>query len=150
MKRIAGSTFLLLVLAMVSSCATRKVQKANEKIHLIEKGVIDRKAPGDKVYISFPGRAKDRPKSRTKIYRGTKGATVAVPFDSLGNATGFLVDCPEITEREKYYSELDYKLKLKATERAFNEMMIKQGKSFGLWAISIITVGWVVRGFFKK
>lgn len=147
--------YLLMLLAVllmlaVSGCSTRKVEKRNDRIKITEKGTIDRKIPGDHVSYEFPKSPKDRPRSRTETYRGKRGASVEVPFDSTGNATGFAADCPDITERETYDREMDYKLKLKQTERAFAEMAIKEGKSLLLWMTAIISAAWVIRGFFKK
>ena len=141
---------LLLAAMTFNGCATRKVNKDNTKIHLVEQARIERKSPGDRVYIEYPRTPNERPKGVTQTNKGTKGAETRTTFDQTGTITRIETDCPEINEIEQRNREWDYKKKEKDSERSFNTEIAKLGSKTLIWIAGIFAVAWVARGFIKK
>ena len=134
----------LLILLLCSSCSIlkdRAVDKAKEKIRLIDKTVISEKAPGDNVTILLPAplSSPQRPKATIKTYNGEKGAKLSVQFDTTGLVNRIDSDCPEIDKIEQKNIELDYALKTKEVESKAN---IELANTIGKWsAITLIPIG---------
>lgn len=143
--------FCIFLIFSLAGCGTiRSTSKSNEKFHLRDLGIIERKAPADRVYIALPLTPKDRPKDTTQTYHGKKGSKTDVTFDKDGNVTNIITDCPEINELEQKNLELDYSKQEKDSERKFNIELAKIGQSTILWLGGIFAVAWVVRGIFSK
>lgn len=138
------SMVFLWCILLLTACSTRKVERTKERIKLVDKGTIERTAPGDRVYITLPATPNERPKDTTRNYKGEKGARTDVDFNGSGTVTGIRTDCPEINEWEQKNLVLDYDLKEKNIERTFNEMVIKEIKGLLLWMTGIVSMAWVV------
>lgn len=110
----------IILLFFFSSCATRKVQLQKERIHFVDKSVIETKSPGDKVFITLPNTPKDRPKAITKRYEGNNGAKTDVTFDENGNVTSISSDSPEINTRSENDIKYEQMTKDKQSQRQFN------------------------------
>ena len=139
--------FLIIALLSLSSCATRKVNKTRENLKIIDRGIVQTTSPGDKVYITIPAKPNERPKATTQTYTGNQGASTDIDFNEEGKVTAIRTDCPEIDKLEQKNLQLDYDYREKNSERAFNEMAIKTGKSTLLWMTAIISLAWVARGW---
>ena len=145
-----ANPYLIFVVALLlSCCATRKVNKDNTKIHLVEQARIERKAPGDRIYIEYPRTPNERPKGMTQTNKGSKGAETRTTFDETGTITRIETDCPEINEIEQRNRELDYQKKEKDSERSFNTEIAKLGSKTLIWIAAIFAVAWVVKGLVK-
>ena len=132
----------------LGSCATRKVEKERKRIQLMDKGTIEKKSPGDVIFIPAPRVPNDR--KPVELYSGQKGATARLNFDEGGVLRDGIINCPEIDELEQKNLELDYTSREKKSERAFNEMALKEIKSTVIWLTLIISLAWVARGFILR
>lgn len=141
---------ICLTISLAACGTTRNVSKTNERIKLVDKGVVQRTAPGERVYITIPATPNERPRSQTKTYSGEKGSRTDVTFDQDGTVTNINTDCPEINELEQKNLELDYSKQEKDSERKFNMELAKIGQSTILWLGGIFAVAWVVKGIFAK
>lgn len=134
------------LITLATGCATRRVEKSQERVKLFETSQIRRTAPGDRVYIEMPRTPNERPRSTTKTYRGARGAVSDVVFDSVGQVSAIRTDCPEIDEHEQRNTELEYELRTKNSERSMNVELAKTAKSTFIWLAIIFATAWVLRG----
>tara|TARA_R110002050_G_scaffold69507_2_gene150335 strand:+ start:17818 stop:18261 length:444 start_codon:yes stop_codon:yes gene_type:complete len=141
---------IFLIFSLAGCGTTRTTSKSKENIKLVDRGVVERSAPGERVYITIPATPNERPKNETKTFSGEKGSRTDVDFDKDGNVTKIVTDCPEVNEREAKNLELDYSKKEKDSERQFNIELAKIGQSTILWLGGIFAVAWVVKGIFTK
>ena len=139
----------LILLVLVSSCATRKTSLSKEKFVSVDKGVVERTAPGDFIVLPPPMTPKDRPRDTTKVYKGTNGAKAIINYDSDGYASG-IFECPEVDELEKKNSELSYQVKEKQSERAFNEYFVREIKSTVIWMTVIVSATMLLRSLITR
>ena len=108
---------IIFALFLLASCGARKSTVHKERIKIFETSEITRKAPADRIYIELPKTPNERPKATTKVFKGEKGATTEVTFDSVGIVTKIVTDCPEVDELEKRNRELTKVIKDKEVER---------------------------------
>ena len=140
--------FMLLVAILMSSClSTRSTSKQRDKVKLMQVSSIERKAPGDRVYMEFPRTPKERPRDTTRTYHGQRGARVDVGFDSTGQVNTVLADCPEVDERELRETEFHRNLRLKETERKMDIELVNAIGGKLIWIAAIFAVTWLARGF---
>lgn len=140
----------IILLLFFSSCATRKVQLQKEKIHFVDKSIIETKSPGDKVFITLPNTPKDRPKAITKRYNGEKGAKTDVTFNDAGTVTSINTDCPEVNEKEERDIAYERSTKEKASERVFNMNLAKLASKTIIWIGLFFSLAWVARAWVKN
>lgn len=141
----------ILILLLLTGCATRKVQKTQEKIRLIETRTLAQKSPGDEIYFEVPKVPQKRPKSARVEYQGKdKKATAYVQYDSIGNIASVLARCPEIETLLEENSDLVYELKDKQSTREFNMAIAKEIKSTLIWISAIFALAMVVKGVLKS
>lgn len=143
--------FGFLALNSCSLLKDRTVDKSNQKIRLVESAKITEKAPGDNVtvYLPYPLPSPERPKNQVKRYKGDRGATVDVGFDSTGVVNRIDADCPEIDRVEEKRSELDYQLRTKEVESKANIELAKQAK-YTIWGVAFLfALAYVVKSKIK-
>lgn len=92
----------------------------------------------------------DWPKYETVIYRGEKGATASLNYNTEGFLENSVINCPEIDELEQRNIELDYKKKEKDSERNFNMEFGKLIRGTLLGMTLIVTLGWVAKSFISR
>lgn len=141
---------IILLLVLISSCKTRKVELTKDKIHFVDRSVIERKAPADRVYITIPAKEPQRPKAITKTYDGKKGARTDVTFDDDGKVVNIISDCPEVDEKEERDIKYQRDLKLKQIENTFNLDVAKLGSKTIIWVGFFFALAWVARAVVLK
>lgn len=141
---------LSIVLVMSSCLSTRTTSKNKKDLKISETGIIDRKAPGDVIILPAPLTPKDRPKAKTETYKGRKGATATITYDEEGFIKDGRIDCPEISEVEKYDREMNLKEYDKQTKRELNKLIIKEAKSVILWLGAMFCIAWSLVSYFKN
>ncbi|EAR14660.1 hypothetical protein [Robiginitalea biformata] len=103
----------LLLILLLASCGSRKVETNKERIKVFETSTITRKAPGDKVFIEIPR----KPNKRIEVYKGERGAEVKVVYDTIGQVVTVEAECPEVSEVEELNRRIESLKKNKQTDR---------------------------------
>lgn len=140
-------TYIFIVL-FLGSCATRKVENTKTRLAMVDRGTVERTSPGDVIFLPAPRIPNER--KPLEVYKGERGAKASLSFDENGALIGGVVNCPEVSELEKKNLELDYQNREKNSDRAFNEMALKEIKSTVIWLTLIVSLAWVARGFVLK
>jgi hypothetical protein len=139
---------LIFVFAIfASSCKTRSVELTKDKIKYLDKSIIERNAPADRVYITIPATPNERPVSQTKSYKGNKGAITDVVFNEKGEVTTIISDCPQVNEKEQRDIAYERNLKLKNIDHTFNLEAGKMMSKTIIWCFGLISLAWVGRAF---
>jgi len=147
MKKII---IILLFAIFASSCKSRKVELTKDKIKFLDRSIIERKAPGDRVYITIPATPNERPVSQTKTFKGNQGAITDVVFDKNGQVTTIITDCPEVDEKEQRDVAYERNLKLKNIDHTFNLEIGKLISRTFIWGFVLLALSWIGRAFVLK
>ena len=147
----------ILILVTLNGCGLlkdRNVEITKDKIHYLDRSVIETTSPGDKVFITIPATPNTRPKETTVRYDGDKGAKTDVTFDKDGTVTSISSDCPEVNEREERDIEFQRQTKLKDIDSQFNLELADKISSTIIWCSVILgffgSIAWVARAYVTK
>ncbi|WP_421801754.1 hypothetical protein [Flagellimonas sp.] len=141
---------LILTILLTGCLSTRKVSKTKDNFKGFETSTIDRTAPGDRIFTTFPKTPKDRPKSTTETYTGDNGATSKKTFDENGYITQDDINCPDVNEREQRQREWEHEQSIKNTEREANIELTNVIGNKVIWITAIWAFVWFIKGFFKS
>lgn len=144
---------LIFIVVLFNSCGmlkSRSVDLQKQKVHFIDKSVIETTAPADKVFITLPATPKDRPKATTKRYEGSDGLKTDVTFDKDGNVTSISSDSPAKKVIQENNIESQIEIKTKLIDNEFNLEIAKIASKTTIWLGVILGIAWIVRAFIKK
>lgn len=136
---------LILIILLAGCMSTRRVSKTEDKFKGFETSAIDRKAPGDKIFITLPKTPNERPRSTTETYNGDNGATSKKTFDEQGYITQDEINCPEVNERELRQRQWEHEQSIKNTEREANIELANVIGNKVIWIAAIFALAWVFR-----